>query len=142
MTSVKSFVHIALERTILLRNLVESANLQSKIKLSLLSLPTPTLGVTLYPNRTSSNSWDLTPYHRLRVWNRAGDACPADECEARANLTLRRGTNETPMWNRTSPMSFATRPAILDTSEQGYSTGFALKFWSWTNKIPATSDKV
>ncbi|XP_058797452.1 uncharacterized protein LOC131667776 [Phymastichus coffea] len=127
------------EKTILLKNLIESANdVKPDRKLSLSSIPTPTPSSTVYPNKTSVDSWDLTPYHRLYVCNLGGDACPEDECKAHVNLTLRRGVNESRIWDHVSPMSFVTKPAILDNSNQNYTTGFALKFWSWTND---TSDK-
>lgn len=92
-----------------------------------------------YPNQTSKDSWDLTPYHRLYVQNAGGDLCPGANCLAKVNLTLRRGRNESRIWDHISDSSFVTRPAILDSSGRAFTTGFVLKFWNWTNDLVSKS---
>lgn len=84
-----------------------------------------------YPNQTSVDSWDLTAHHRLYVRN--GDLCPGANCLAKVNLTLRRGRNESRIWDHISDSSYVTRPAILDSSGRAFTTGFVLKFWNWTS---------
>ncbi|XP_001608079.1 uncharacterized protein LOC100124186 [Nasonia vitripennis] len=122
-------------KTILLKNLIESINFSQarrKLALTVLTQPATSKPPASYPNQTSTDSWDLTPHHRLYVRNVAGDRCPSDVCQTSVNLTLVHARNESRIWDHASASSFVTRPAILDTFGQAYTAGFALKFWNWT----------
>jgi hypothetical protein len=143
---MKKYFHIFIfasdsSKTMLLKSFIESLNLAQERRRP--GTPVKSFPVSIYPNQTTTDSWDLTPHHRLYVRNVAGDDCPGDNCRTSVNLTLRRpGGNESRIWDHVSTSSFVTRPAILNTSGQAYTTGFALKFWNWTSEPDRVNDKV
>lgn len=77
-------------------------------------------------------SWKPTPYHRLTIENEG--ICPGQFCRASVNLTLQKITNEPiTIWDHVSSNAFASKPAFLITSGKPYASGFAIKFWQWTD---------
>ncbi|EZA56330.1 hypothetical protein DMN91_010042 [Ooceraea biroi] len=87
--------------------------------------------------RDEDYSWKPTPYHHLTIENEG--ACPGQFCRASVNLTLQKLTSEpiTVIWDHVSANAFASKPAFLLTSEKPYTSGFAIKFWQWTDSPSA-----
>ncbi|KAJ8683226.1 hypothetical protein QAD02_019018 [Eretmocerus hayati] len=127
-------------RTMLLKNFIESHNFSnSRHRLASTSNPQKIIPSS-YPIQSSPDIWDLTAHHRLYVKNTGGNNCPAVNCQSKVNLTLRYGANESRIWDHISDSSFVTKPAVLHAPGQAYTTGFAIKFWNWTN-VDATAIK-
>lgn len=77
-------------------------------------------------------NWRPTRYHHLTIENEG--ACPGQLCRASVNLTLQKLTSEPiTIWDHVSLNAFASKPAFLVTPGKPYTSGFAIKFWQWTD---------
>ncbi|XP_025159024.1 uncharacterized protein LOC105189776 isoform X2 [Harpegnathos saltator] len=78
--------------------------------------------------------WKPTPYHYLTIENKG--VCPGQLCRVNVNLTLQKLTNEPiTIWDHVSLNTFASKPAFLVTPDKPYTSGFAIKFWQWTDLL-------
>ncbi|XP_076247668.1 uncharacterized protein LOC143187377 [Calliopsis andreniformis] len=87
------------------------------------------------------NSWKPTPYHYLSIENEG--SCPGESCKASVNLTLQMVENQpVTIWDYVSPNSFVSKPTFLLMPGKVYTSGFAIKFWHWTDLTSKHAKKV
>ena len=116
---------------------VSFGKLLSSVNLSVAQRKLALAPKTSFNNAIQSNqktsSWNLNPIYRLHVENQG--ICPGEQCQVRLNITVQNMWNDTrEIWHHLSSNSFASIPAILNSIDESYSAGFALKFWHWPTK--------